>query len=222
MGGRIDVAPEGDETESGRFDMSSGPGEAYSASESGGRDGAYANSTAIFCATSDLEVRGWNRVAQNLTLHPASALVVEKGRLVGKTDNVRSFLSRISNFVNHNGVRLVFSPGELISGDDNIWSVSANLMTCEPSKELCMYMIMRPTDQRLPMSIEEAAALLGLTTSEAKLALHIAAGIPFKKLAPRFEVRESTLRTQLRSIYEKLNVHNQCEMVAKVWKIAVA
>lgn len=216
------MAPDGDEDDSGRYEVSSGPGEAFLTPGRSARDGHSANATAFFCATSDFEIRGWNRVAQNLTRHPASALAVEGGRLVGKTEGVRSFLMRVSNFVNHNGVRLLFSPGELVAGDPNIWAASANLMTCEPSKELCLYMMMRPTDRRLPMSAEECSALLGLTNAEANLALHISAGYALKDLTKPLNVTEATLRTHLRSIYEKLSVRSQCEMVAKVWKVTIA
>ena len=56
--------------------------------------------------------------------------------------------------------------------------------------------------------------LFGLTRAEARLAAAISEGASLNELEGRFGVTRATLRTQLRSVFEKVGVHRQSELAA--------
>jgi DNA-binding CsgD family transcriptional regulator/PAS domain-containing protein len=64
--------------------------------------------------------------------------------------------------------------------------------------------------------VPDAAVLrgfLGLTASEASLVLLLAQGLTLAEAAARLGVRETTLRTRLKTIFHKTNTHRQSELV---------
>lgn len=81
--------------------------------------------------------------------------------------------------------------------------------------EACVLLIIRP----LLMNVEPSDLLrerFGVTAAEARLALDLVTGDALAAVARRRGISYETARTQLKSIFAKLDVHRQSELVAKV------
>lgn len=59
---------------------------------------------------------------------------------------------------------------------------------------------------------------LGLTPREMELLRHFIDGHSYKTAAEALGISEDTVRTHVRSIYEKLHVHSKSEAVARALK----
>ncbi|MCD0487814.1 helix-turn-helix transcriptional regulator [Pedobacter sp. MC2016-14] len=76
-----------------------------------------------------------------------------------------------------------------------------------------------PTEKQfLSLEINKAvfkrnSGIYALTPREAEIALHIGHRKTDKQIAKQLGVADDTLRTHIRNIYEKLNVHNRVEMI---------
>ncbi|MBL0034433.1 MAG: response regulator transcription factor [Flavobacteriales bacterium] len=56
-----------------------------------------------------------------------------------------------------------------------------------------------------------------LTTKEREVLDGLAAGLMYKEIADKLAVNISTIRTHVRSIYEKLQVHSRAEAVRRAF-----
>jgi DNA-binding CsgD family transcriptional regulator len=77
-----------------------------------------------------------------------------------------------------------------------------------------MILLLTGTGQVNPPGAEVLQALFDLTPAEARLCRALANGASPDETAARLGVRVSTVRTQLKSLFAKLGVHRQAELVA--------
>lgn len=63
-------------------------------------------------------------------------------------------------------------------------------------------------------------AAFGLTDAETDIALGLADGFSATENAARRGIRDLTIRTHLKRIYEKTGVRRQCELAVLVWRLA--
>jgi DNA-binding NarL/FixJ family response regulator len=78
--------------------------------------------------------------------------------------------------------------------------------------------IARKVVQTFRASAESENLTMKLTEREAEILDHLAKGYANKEIADKLNVMLPTVRTHLRSIYEKLHVHSRTEAVAKYLK----
>jgi DNA-binding CsgD family transcriptional regulator len=97
--------------------------------------------------------------------------------------------------------RLIFSARRL-SGDGDIM-LSARSMSLEQ-----------------PLADKDVMELFGLTQAEARVTVKLSAGMPLPDIAEAHNVNVGTLRAQLRSIYAKVGLSKQPELVAAIWRVA--
>ena len=57
-------------------------------------------------------------------------------------------------------------------------------------------------------------AAFGLSKAEARLALHLSAGASLASMAKAFDVKLSTIRSQLQQVFEKTGTSRQAQLVA--------
>lgn len=72
--------------------------------------------------------------------------------------------------------------------------------------------------QRLPAPPRTAQEGHGLSQREAEVLQGLVEGLSYKMIAERLQVGYETVRTHIKHIYEKLQVHNNTEAVAKALK----
>jgi DNA-binding CsgD family transcriptional regulator len=63
-------------------------------------------------------------------------------------------------------------------------------------------------------AIVQLRAAFGLSKAEARLALHLSAGASLASMAKAFDVKLSTIRSQLQQVFEKTGTTRQAELVA--------
>ena len=73
---------------------------------------------------------------------------------------------------------------------------------------------MRPSTARL-------RTCFGLTAAEARMAIHLMSGKPLGAVARDLRVSKQTVRTQLKALFEKTDVHRQAELLTLLATIAI-
>lgn len=68
---------------------------------------------------------------------------------------------------------------------------------------------------RVPPAVQPPAQLKGLTDREGQVLASLAKGHSYKEAADQLNISFETVRTHVRSIYEKLHVHSRTEAVLK-------
>jgi len=68
---------------------------------------------------------------------------------------------------------------------------------------------------RVPPAVQRAPELNGLTEREDQVLAGLAKGFAYKEIADQLKISFETVRTHVRSIYEKLHVHSRTEAVLK-------
>lgn len=87
-----------------------------------------------------------------------------------------------------------------------------------PTSEYRMLLIRDPA-HRLQRDGRALATTFNLTPRESELACHLAAGVPLADFARQRHVSINTVKSHLKQIFRKLDVHNQVELVACVWAL---
>jgi DNA-binding CsgD family transcriptional regulator len=72
---------------------------------------------------------------------------------------------------------------------------------------------------RKPPPPEKLAELYDLTPAEARLWANLAAGATLAEIAERHRVSVNTLRVQLGSLFQKVGVHRQADLVRRALEI---
>jgi DNA-binding CsgD family transcriptional regulator len=67
---------------------------------------------------------------------------------------------------------------------------------------------------RIHPSESSLRAAFQLTSAEARLAARLAAGAPLEGIAEQIGIAKETDRNQLKSIFSKIGVHRQAELIA--------
>lgn len=120
---------------------------------------------------------------------------------------VRAALSQVS-----------LSPFKLCAGDDE-WIFATVASTLASDGARLRFKFMHPTERRLP----EASCLrvwFGLSKTEAAIALELAAGGDVAQIAKARSLSELTVRTHLRTIFDKTHAHSQRDLVALILCVA--
>ncbi len=73
--------------------------------------------------------------------------------------------------------------------------------------------LLRDPEQRTVHSRNALRDLYGLTDTEAAITMHLANGLGSEEVEEQFGIRHNTMRAHLRSIYAKLGVSSQAELV---------
>jgi DNA-binding CsgD family transcriptional regulator len=68
---------------------------------------------------------------------------------------------------------------------------------------------------------EALRELYGLTLMEAKVALRLAGGVGIPDVARSLSVAPSTVRTHTKSLYQKMGLHSQAELISLVGQITL-
>jgi DNA-binding CsgD family transcriptional regulator len=63
-------------------------------------------------------------------------------------------------------------------------------------------------------------SVYGLTKAEAEIASRVAAGADAREIAEQLQVSRATVRNQITAAMQKMDVHRQAEMVAKISSLA--
>jgi DNA-binding NarL/FixJ family response regulator len=69
--------------------------------------------------------------------------------------------------------------------------------------------------KQAPVTIQRAPEIKTLTEREEQVLMHLAKGYAYKEIADRLNISFETVRTYVRSIYEKLHVHSRTEATLK-------
>ena len=69
--------------------------------------------------------------------------------------------------------------------------------------------------EKTPEAVKRAPEIQDLTEREAQVLAHLAKGHSYKEIADLLSISFETVRTHVRSIYEKLHVHSRTEAVLK-------
>ncbi|MGC9944655.1 MAG: response regulator transcription factor [Verrucomicrobiota bacterium] len=69
--------------------------------------------------------------------------------------------------------------------------------------------------KQAPVTVQRAPEIKSLTEREEQVLMHLAKGYAYKEIADRLNISFETVRTYVRSIYEKLHVHSRTEATLK-------
>jgi DNA-binding NarL/FixJ family response regulator len=83
-------------------------------------------------------------------------------------------------------------------------------------ERICAALFLQLRDAQPALSVEVLRTLFGLTPAEARVAVALVHGHTPEEIATESETSRYTVRAQLSSIYEKLGVHRQAEVVQRV------
>ena len=67
--------------------------------------------------------------------------------------------------------------------------------------------------------LEERLIQLGLTKGQARIAMAVSSGLPSKEAAAQLMLTDGTIRTVLKTVYERLDISRQSQLVALVTKL---
>lgn len=154
-------------------------------------------------------------------LEAEDGLVLRDGRLRASygTDN-RKLQRLIGSTLQHTkGSRLSRTEGMCISRQSGglnwgvvVQSIAANEWTNDKPRP-CVAVFVRDTDSQASPPIRLARQLFQLTAAETSLSIHLANGLSLDEAAEALNTRYNTARAHLRSIFSKLNVRSQTELV---------
>ncbi|XBQ15923.1 MAG: helix-turn-helix transcriptional regulator [Oceanicaulis sp.] len=103
-------------------------------------------------------------------------------------------------------------------GADLKWVASSRILLRTKDGSQTILFALRPLIKSEPMSGADAMSLFGLTPAEARLAVEMAAGHSLAEISDKRGTHISTLRAQLRSIYQKTGISKQSEFVSAIWR----
>lgn len=83
----------------------------------------------------------------------------------------------------------------------------------------CVLVLVEKQQQRRLPTEEALRISFGLTPTQATLAVVIAKGNSLKEAADQLRITKETARTHLKSIFAKMDVHRQAELVARVCEL---
>ena len=69
--------------------------------------------------------------------------------------------------------------------------------------------------KQAPAVVQRAPEIKSLTDREEQVLMHLSQGYAYKEIADRLNISFETVRTYVRSIYEKLHVHSRTEATLK-------
>jgi DNA-binding NarL/FixJ family response regulator len=87
-----------------------------------------------------------------------------------------------------------------------------------------LFIIDSTSNRALARETDQLAALrelYGLTLMEAKVALRLAGGVGIPEVASSLSVAPSTIRTHTKSLYQKMGLHSQAELICLVGQITL-
>jgi DNA-binding CsgD family transcriptional regulator len=97
----------------------------------------------------------------------------------------------------------------------------ANLWQMQGQSVTCVVFVSNPSALVLP-SADRLKGLYGLTPSETKVTHALANGLSNKEAAKVLQTSPDTVRTQVKSIYQKIRVHSQSDLVRTILTLGQA
>lgn len=105
---------------------------------------------------------------------------------------------------------------------DRSWPIIAELAPADPALAGPGTALVLLSDPMMSAAIEDPTVLqlLGLTAAEARIAAAVGTGLPPREAALRLGLQESTVRSALRLIFDKLGIGRQAELVQIVTRMS--
>lgn len=128
-------------------------------------------------------------------------------RLIGST----LMHSKVSRLSRTEGLCISRQSGELNWGVV-VQSIAANEWTDDKPRP-CVAVFVRDTESQASPPVRLVRQLFQLTPAETSLSIHLANGLSLDEAAEALNTRYNTARSHLRSIFAKLNVRSQTELV---------
>lgn len=144
---------------------------------------------------------------------------IDGGRLVPASPAVETALEDLLGKASQRGHRMIAACPDA-AGYPVGWAASSRVLIAQASARAPIQIAVRAMIKAEPLPGSELAAVFALTPAEARLAVELSAGLTLAEIAESRSANISTLRAQLRSVYAKLGVSKQAELVATVWRVA--
>jgi DNA-binding CsgD family transcriptional regulator len=105
---------------------------------------------------------------------------------------------------------------------DRAWPVIAELAPADPALAGPGTALVMLSDPMKSAAVEDPSVLqlLGLTAAEARIAAAVGAGMPPRETALQLGLQESTVRSALKLIFDKLGIGRQAELVQIVARMS--
>lgn len=172
--------------------------------------------SAVILADCERRVRYLNRPARSI-FESDGILRMAGGKVIATTpeahDELRSAVEIVCN-AGREDFRIVRLETE--NGEAHFAMVSAHL----PADGARHALIVLRLRRREAMA-EQLKALFGLTNAEADLAIRLADGFSLQEIAHAREIRPSTAKSQLRSVFHKLDCSRQARVVSIINSMAL-
>jgi DNA-binding CsgD family transcriptional regulator len=75
--------------------------------------------------------------------------------------------------------------------------------------------VLKPSRQKTSRRVNRAASLAKLTLAEREFLAHLRRRYAYKEIADRMKISIDTMRSYVRTVYEKLHVHSRTAAVVK-------
>ena len=154
-------------------------------------------------------------------LPPYLSLVVEiaSGRLTARRrENLACLCAAIDAALSAEGAQSI--PFKLSTQNESIFiygtAERAGFLTQSP---LVLFNFLHPQTRTLPCA-KKLSAWFGLSKTEGAVAIELAGGKDIADIAAGRSLSELTIRTHLRTIFEKTNTHSQRDLVALLVRLA--
>lgn len=175
------------------------------------------SSIALLVLTHALALRSAN-LAGNTLLRDGTILVLREGRIEAASPRFAPFLRDLIGRASDEGYRAI-APS-LQEGGRRELVFSSRRLSGDGQNEGFIMLSARPLGVHEPLTGSQVVELFGLTQTEARVTIKLASGLPLPEIAQAHNVHVGTLRAQLRSIYSKVGVAKQPELVAAIWRTA--
>lgn len=181
------------------------------------RDSLNQINSALLLVNRDAEVIYINARAE-LVINQTQCLSIKQNRLsIGMPDVKKRLDKLISGAI---GARLPKQIGTMQYRDPVMHSISILVSPVNPDQinhekqyvESAL-IVLSPSQQSVSYSATLLASLYQLSPSESRLAEQLCYGLALDQIAEKFSVSKNTLRTQLRSIFTKIGVSRQVDLV---------
>ncbi len=110
------------------------------------------------------------------------------------------------------------APFKLRARDDD-WILGLVVAATPESGGVLQFRFMHPSERKLP-DVSCLHAWFGLSKTEAAIALALASDADVAQIARDRSLSELTVRTHLRTIFEKTNAHSQRDLVSLILRVA--
>ena len=171
-----------------------------------------------------------NKNGKVLFINPHAEKIIEHQTGINiKNDNI-SFVSSKQNKILHNlihqatknkihsslqqgGAMNYIDPFNKTSLSILVTPINPDRTNIDTQSDNNVLLLLNANNQEAPLTTELLIALYKLTTAEARLTVHLCQGLTLAEISEKFSLSINTLKTQLRSCFNKVGVSRQAELV---------